>query len=73
MVLRFQTLKEKEDSVVNDAPVETPSGDHGEIAVYVEVTKIKNENLTASEGHDATETITGAIPDDTEQEKRAEV
>jgi hypothetical protein len=70
MVLRFQTLKEKEDPVAEDALVETPSRDHGEIVVDVEVTKIKNENLTASEGQ---ETVAGAIPDDTEQEKRAEV
>jgi hypothetical protein len=73
MVLRFQTLKEKEDPVAEDALVETPSRDHGEIVVDVEVTKIKNENLTASEGQDATETVACAIPDDTEQEKRAEV
>jgi hypothetical protein len=66
-------LKEKEDPVADDAPAETPSRDHHEIAVYIEVTKITNENLTTAEGQDAAETIAGATPDGAKQEKRAEV
>jgi hypothetical protein len=58
---------------VLDAPAETPSGDHHEIVVEVEVMKIVNENLTTSEGQDAVETVAGATPDDAEQEKRVEV
>jgi hypothetical protein len=35
MVLRFQALKEKEDPLADDAPAETPFGDHHEIASLV--------------------------------------
>jgi hypothetical protein len=54
--LLFQALKQKEVLMVEDVLTETPSGDHHEIAVDIEVTKIASENLTASEGRDAAET-----------------
>jgi hypothetical protein len=73
VALRFQALKENEDPMAEDAPAETPLEDCREIAMDVEVAKIANENLATSEGQDAVETITGVTPDDTEQEKRAEV
>jgi hypothetical protein len=43
-------LKEKEILMVDEVLTETPSKDHREIAVDIEVAKIANENLTASEG-----------------------
>jgi hypothetical protein len=73
VLLHFQALKEKEDPVVDDAPVEAPSRDHRKISVDVEVAKITNENLTTSECQDAVETIASVTPDGAEQEKRAEV
>jgi hypothetical protein len=59
-------LKEKEDLVANDAPAATPSGDHHEIVVDVEVMKITNKNLTMSEGQDVAVTVAGATPDGAE-------
>jgi hypothetical protein len=60
-------LKEREDLTVGDVPAETPSWDHCEIAVDVEVAKITSENLTTSEGQDAAETAAEETPDDAEQ------
>jgi hypothetical protein len=73
MVLRFQALKEKETLVVEEVPAETPSRDHHEIVVDVEVAKIASENLTTSEGQDAAKIVAGTTPDDVEQEERPEV
>jgi hypothetical protein len=71
--LRFQLLKVKEGPIVEEVPTETPSRNHCEIAVDVEVTKIASMNLTTSEGQDAIETITGTTHDDAELEERVEV
>jgi hypothetical protein len=49
-VLRFQTLKEKEEQMVENAPVETPSRDHPEAVVDLEIVKIMSQNLTTSDG-----------------------
>jgi hypothetical protein len=67
--LLFQLLKEK----VEEVPIDTPSGEYREIAVDVEVAKIASENLTTSEGQDATETVAGVTHDDAEQEERVDV
>jgi hypothetical protein len=73
MVLRFQALKEKEDSVVEMLPPRPLPEILHEIAVDVEVANITNENLATSEGQDAAETVSSAAPNDTEQENRAKV
>jgi hypothetical protein len=70
VVLCFQAWKEKEDQMVENVPAETPSGDHHEGALYVEVTRIASENLTMSGGQGATETVAGVAPDGAEQEER---
>jgi hypothetical protein len=43
-------LKEKEGKMVEDAPVETPSRDHPEVVVDLEIMKIVSQNLTSSDG-----------------------
>jgi hypothetical protein len=66
VVLCFQAWKEKEDQMVENVPAETPSGDHHEGALYVEVTRIASENLTMSGGQGATETVAGVAPNGAE-------
>jgi hypothetical protein len=58
ILLLFHALKEKEVLMVEEVPTETPSRDHHEIVVDVEVANIASENLTC---------------DDAEEEERAEV
>jgi hypothetical protein len=48
--LRFQALKEKEEEMVENAPVETRSGDHPEAVVDLAITKIVSQNLTMFDG-----------------------
>jgi hypothetical protein len=73
VVLRFQVLKEKEDQMVENVPTETPSGDHCEGAMEVEVARIASKNLTASSGQGAAKTVAGVAPNGAEQEETAEV
>jgi hypothetical protein len=73
MALRFQALKEKEGRMVENAPVESPSGDHPIVAVDLEIMKIVSWNLTSSYGQETTKTVAGATPNEADQEGRAEV
>jgi hypothetical protein len=40
MALRFQALKEKEEEMVENAPIRTPSEDHPKAVVDLEIAKI---------------------------------
>jgi hypothetical protein len=71
--LCFQALNEKEEEMVENTPVETPSGDHLEADVDLEITKIASQNLTAFNGQGATKIIGELIPNDADEEERAEV
>jgi hypothetical protein len=43
-------LKEKEEEMVENALVETPSGDHPEAAMDLEILKNASQNLIMSDG-----------------------
>jgi hypothetical protein len=43
-------LKEKEEEMVENAPVETPSRDHPEVAMDLEIVKNASQNLTMFDG-----------------------
>jgi hypothetical protein len=73
ILLLFQVLKEKEILMVEEVPTKTPSGDHLETTMDVEVAKIVSENLTASEGRHAVETVAGVTRGDAGEEERVEV
>jgi hypothetical protein len=66
-------LKYKEGPVAEEVPAKTLSGDHREIAMDIEITKIASENLTTSEGQDVAEVFTSMTHDNAGQEKRVEV
>jgi hypothetical protein len=69
----FQASKEKEEKMVENVPIETPSEDHPEMDVNPEIVKIASQNLTPSDGQDAAKTIAGGTPNDTDREERVEV
>jgi hypothetical protein len=73
--MHFQAFKEKEKekNVIENIPVETPSRDHPEGAVDLDVLKIASENLTTSHGLGAVETVPDVTSDDVDEEDRAEV
>jgi hypothetical protein len=71
--LRFQALKEKEEEMVANDPVKTPSGDHPKAVVDLEIVKIVSQNLTTFDGQGAEKTVARVTPDDANQEQRAEV
>jgi hypothetical protein len=69
----FKVLKEKGVPMVEEVLTETPFGNHHEIVVDIDVTKIARENLTVSEGRDAAVTVAGTTRDDAVEEERVEV
>jgi hypothetical protein len=56
--------------MIENAPVETPSRDHPEGVVDLEIAR---ENLTTSDGLGATGTVAGVTSNDAEQQERTEV
>jgi hypothetical protein len=71
--LRFQALKEKEEEMVENAPMETPSRDHPKAIVDLEIMKIASQNLTMFDGQGATKAVIGVTPNDTDQEEGVKV
>jgi hypothetical protein len=60
--LCFQALKGKEEKMVENAPIQNPSGDHPEVAVNVKIEKIMSQYLASSEVQETTKTVAGATP-----------
>jgi hypothetical protein len=66
-------LKEKEDPMVENVSVETPSGDHCERAMDVGVARLASENLTVFDGQVPVEIVADVAPVGADQEETAEV